>query len=415
MVYRCKGLIVHPNSKNGLSIRVAAFEIDGVVCGVRSAGTNSAGETWSCAINAATKNGLSISATGEGSTRQQAVEIAVSVFCTKPIFISSIRSESQDDGHLQTVVAIGQSVDSGRAGLGRFVSKDLETGLVVAAIRAANHAGLLKADYRANNQQALRCWSQSLVEELIESLELENTTDLQRLEAECIVLEHTNRVASAAVLTAANHPKPTSILSLFDTSAWLFDSNGRRRDSYTDTDLWLAWYPGIENDELTVSEVMNSMPAAPESKIPWIVRLFENPESWIRFRGAVDLNDHDVLHVLLGRGLQDQDEAFVLGFAMGTAKRISKLEYWIFKFVLARIYPEPYRIPAFLQPAFDLGVQCGQQTGVRNLYRRALKDLQGLSLGEARKQAGIDMSVVRKFYELEQQKIPFTIASLRLP
>jgi hypothetical protein len=285
----------------------------------------------------------------------------------------------------------------------------------MAILRAVSHAALLKAAYRANHQKTLRGWSAALIRELSETFEIDAISDLQRLEAEGIALEHFNRVASAAVLTAANHPKPDSILSLFDTSAWLFDSQGRRRDAYTDTDLWLAWYPGVDNDELTVDEVIASLPAAPDSAIPWIVKLFENPQSWLRFRGAVDLEDHDIMHVLLGRGLQDQDEAFVLGFAMGTAKRVSWLEVRVFKFVLARLYPEPYSVPAFLQPAFDLGLRCGQETGVRNLYRRPLKELRALTLGDARHQAGIDMQVVRKYYELEQQQIPFTIASLRLP
>jgi hypothetical protein len=239
--------------------------------------------------------------------------------------------------------------------------------------------------------------------------------EIQQLLTESLLLESFNKVASAAVITASNHPRPETILSLFDTSVWLFDSDGLRRDSYTDTNLWLAWYPGVNNDELTVDEVIQSMPAAPDFAIPWIVKLFENPTSRLRFRGAVDLEDHDVLHVLLGRGLQDQDEAFVLGFAMGTAKSISSIETAIFKFILTRLYPEPYRIPNFLKPAFDLGLQCGKETGHKKLYKQNLKQLRHLPLGEARKQAGIDMSTVKSYYQREQERIPFTIASLRLP
>ena len=156
-------------------------------------------------------------------------------------------------------------------------------------------------------------------------------------------------------------------------------------------------------------------PTTPASKIPWIVRLFESPTSWCRFRGAVDLEDHDVLHVLLGRGLQDQDEAFVLGFAMGTAKQVSWLEYKIFQFALSRLYPEPYRIPRFLHPAFQLGVKCGQATGARDLYKRPLKRLRSLSICEARREAKIDPHVLRDFFRQEQLAIPITIASLRLP
>ena len=127
------------------------------------------------------------------------------------------------------------------------------------------------------------------------------------------------------------------------------------------------------------------------------------------------MEDHDVLHVLLGRGLQDQDEAFVLGFAMGTAKKVSWLQYHIFQYTLSRLYPEPYRIPRFLHPAFQLGVKCGQLTGARDLYKRPLKNLRSFSIQEARREAGIDSEVLREFYRREQLAIPITIASLRLP
>ena len=355
---------------------------------------------------------------GSGQTLDAAVAGAVATICHKPITARSSQNKSIH-GRQRVVVHVTEIAnESSRAGVGRYELQEDDTrliALVVATIRAASHAGLLRAAYRANNQKILRNWACELMQSLSETLEVSSLPEINRLEAEGQILESMNRVASAAVITASNHPRPETILSLFDTSAWLFDAQGRRRDSYTDTDLWLAWYPGIENDELTVNEVINSMPAAPESKIPWIVKLFENPESWIRFRGAVDLEDHDVMHVLLGRGLQDQDEAFVIGFAMGTAKKVSWFQYWVFKFVLARLYPEPYRIPRFLQPAFNLGVQCGQDTGARDLYRHELKALRKLPLREARRQAQIDMSVVRSYYEQEQQRIPFTIASLRLP
>ncbi len=369
--------------------------------------------SFACEIEALTRDGRVELARALSDSLQQAVIDAVSYFCVQQLSLLRCSRVEQDGGLLQFRVAIEGS--DGKSGVGRFVSHDAAIGLTIATLRAASHAGLLKAAYRANNQQQLRIESKALVAELAEILEWDTSDPIRQLEAQAAVLEHLNRVASAAVVTAVNYPKPESILSLFDTSAWLFDAHGRRRDSYTETNLWLAWYPGVDNDDECLGRVVDSLPAAPSIKIPWIVRLFENPESWIRFRGAVALEDHDIMHVLLGRGLQDQDEAFVLGFAMGTAKRVSMLQYWVFKWVLARLYPEPYRIPSFLQPAFDLGVECGRETGNRDLYRQPLRELRELSLGEARRSAGIDMRVVRKYYELEQQRIPFTIASLRLP
>ncbi len=361
---------------------------------------------------------------GEGDTMLSAITAAVSLICRKPLQIISQRIRKFDSTYQcvvvvseQTPVAKSSAIGASGAtqGAGRALADREEFAWTQAIILAANHAGLLSRDYRANHQKELRNWASELANEISLLASDKVTPESSTIEAEGLILDYLNRAASAAVITAVNHPKPETILSLFDTSAWLYDRHGRHRDSYTDTDLWLAWYPGIDNDELTVDDVIRSMPAAPATAIPWIVKLFENPNSRLRFRGAIDLEDHDVMHVLLGRGLQDQDEAFVLGFAMGTAKKISRLEYHVFKFLMARVYPEPYRIPSFLQPAFDIGVRCGQQTGVKDLYKHGLKDWRGLKLGEARRRAGIDMTVLREHFQIEQQEIPFTIASLRLP
>ncbi len=361
----------------------------------------------------------SIELIGRGETLESAIADAISGLCIRPIQINHSRQLQQNDGCYQCVVTVGESLtgdasSSPREGAGRYVSRTIELGLAVAAIRAANHAGVLKLEFRAKHQKMLRHCSQELVDELTEVLALGSLGKQKRLEADSVTLDHLNRVASAAVVTAANSPQPKSILGLFDTSAWLYDSQGRKRPSFTDTQLWFAWYPGLDEPDRIVDAVIRSMPATPSSKIPWIVRLFENPESWIRFRGAVDLEDHDVLHVLLGRGLQDQDEAFVLGFAMGTSKRVRWWEYYFFQFLIARIYPEPYRIPRFLHPAFILGVKCGCETGNKDLFKASLKRLKSLTIAEARREAGIDPQVLRGYYRQEQIAIPITIASLRL-
>ena len=51
--------------------------------------------------------------------------------------------------------------------------------------------------------------------------------------------------------------------------------------------------------------------------ISWLVWLIENPKSPFHLHGAVTLRDHDHIHVLLGRGQANDDEAFVIGFTMG--------------------------------------------------------------------------------------------------
>lgn len=409
-------------NETATTIRVAALSILDVQMKDESG-------AYRCSLQIRLKHGEQQSFVAEAETREEAAAKTLSQICVSPLQIVDFR-QGPETGAASSTLGLNQYVviveerekvrESLRAGAGRFISHDFAYGLVIAALRAASHAGLLKAAYRANNQKFLRSLAHELVDEQLEALGSDTVaklalSDYARLEAEAIALEHLNQAASAAVVTATNHPRADSILSLFDTSAWLFNKQGQRRDAFTETQLWLAWYPGVENDHLVLGDVIDSMPVAPDIKIPWIVRVFENPKGWIRFRGAVDLEDHDVLHVLLGRGLQDQDEAFVVGFAMGTAKRTSPIQFRVLRFALTYLYPEPYRVPKYLQPAFNLGFQCGKETGAKDLYKRSLKDLRNMSIGDARKEAGIDISVVLKYYEKEQQEIPFTIASLRLP
>lgn len=88
--------------------------------------------------------------------------------------------------------------------------------------------------------------------------------------------------------------------------------DGRATGGAVRPPTWRTWCPGLDNDDLTLRDALTTLPAAPPTAIPWIVRLFENPQGWLRLHGAVNLRNHDMIHVLLGRGLLGQDEAFVI-------------------------------------------------------------------------------------------------------
>ena len=354
-------------------------------------------------------------ASGLGKDLLAAISTTVQSLCTNKV---EFRFEERDchGGRIQWV-AHCQALEHHefQFGLGKSISDNPTIGATHAALKAANHAGQLKAAYRSNNQKQLRQIASQTLSELESVLCSERIAPRQTAEAEYLLIESLNRAASSAVIVSSNHPRRDSVLSLYDTSAWLYDSSGNKRESLLRTDHWLAWYPGLENDSLTVEEIVDSMPAVAASKIPWIIKILENPESPFRFRGAVSLRDHDVLHVLLGRGLQDQDEAFVIGFAMGTAKKASPIQRRVLRFVLGRVYPEPYRIPTSLLPAFDLGFACGRETGTKGLYKLKLDSLLGNSVRQARIECGIDTDVLKRYFRAEQRRIPMTIASVRLP
>jgi hypothetical protein len=177
---------------------------------------------------------------------------------------------------------------------------------------------------------------------------------------------------------------------------------------------WTDWNPGLDNDHLTLGEVLGSLPAAPPDAIPWQVRLLENPSSPIAFPGAISLERHDALHALLGRGLSNQDEAFVIGFTMGAARKIRGWHFSLFRFLATRIYPKAYRFKQSDLISFDLGFAQGQQGTARDVHLAPFETRGGNTLREIRRELGIDIQSLHAAYRMEAIHLPHTSASRRL-
>ena len=79
-----------------------------------------------------------------------------------------------------------------------------------------------------------------------------------------------------------------------------------------------------------------------QGQIHWFVWLLENPSSPISLTGAVDLYNHDIIHILLNRGMEVKDEAMVIGFTMGNSKSTSSWVRWLVEFCARYLYPEGY-------------------------------------------------------------------------
>ncbi len=112
---------------------------------------------------------------------------------------------------------------------------------------------------------------------------------------------------------------------------------------------WADWHIPLSAGQLTLRQGLASLAevGARQQEIPLLIRLMENPKYSLPgvtlFHGAVDLKAHDRIHILLGRGLLTEDEAFTIGFTMGSTKRVSRTEEWLFGLIARRLYPVPYR------------------------------------------------------------------------
>ncbi|ASP35086.1 hypothetical protein [Labrenzia sp. VG12] len=153
---------------------------------------------------------------------------------------------------------------------------------------------------------------------------------------------------------------------------------------------WRHWNPGLDNDHLTLEEVLRSLPAAPPDAIPRIIRLIENPSSPVALPGAITLARHDAVHVLLGRGLTTQDEAFVIGFTMGATQRLRTWQEKVFEFASVRLYPHPYAFSHEDLVSWRLGVAEGRQQGKIALEDFPFERAGHMKLGDLRKLTGVD-------------------------
>lgn len=179
---------------------------------------------------------------------------------------------------------------------------------------------------------------------------------------------------------------------------------------------WNQWNPGLDNQEKTLDDLLETLPGANPEEIGLLVRLLENPESPIALTGAVSLKRHDCIHAILGRGLLPQDEAFVIGFTMGTAKEdLSPVETFLFKKIARYLYPTNYRLSDKNLVAYNLGVEAGKLCPVYKMYQYPLEEWGSKTLGMIRNELGIDVEFLKSVYERERALLQGTKASLRLP
>ena len=129
------------------------------------------------------------------------------------------------------------------------------------------------------------------------------------------------------------------------------------------------------------------------STIHWFVWLLENPKSPISLTGAIDLYNHDIIHILLDRGMLNRDEAMVIGFTMGNSETTSSWVRWLFEFCARYLYPESYRFNEYDLLEFERGFAYGYTRSRRNIHLVKF-DVQR-DIEEIRKEWGIELINIR--------------------
>jgi hypothetical protein len=142
--------------------------------------------------------------------------------------------------------------------------------------------------------------------------------------------------------------------------------------------------------------------------VPLIIQLIENPKYNILgiFPGRAHLHTHDCIHILLGRGLLVKDEAFVIGFTMGSSHRMTTLREKLFLFCSRYLYPAEYRFNQDDATVFKNGVHLAQIHPPLNLAHIDFEKYLDLPLREIRKKIGLDTLLIRAYYNTEKRTYP---------
>lgn len=155
-----------------------------------------------------------------------------------------------------------------------------------------------------------------------------------------------------------------------------------------------------------------------QADVPLLVQLIENPRfdlpGFDIFHGATDLATHDQIHMLLGRGLLAKDEAFVIGFTMGSTDRVSQTEETLYGFFARFLYPRSYRFSEEDLRVFRDAVRLGFVSDCQPLHQADYAPLQQMTVAQARAALGIEEDLLRAYYAIEARRYPNSPESQRL-
>lgn len=187
-----------------------------------------------------------------------------------------------------------------------------------------------------------------------------------------------------------------------------------KRISYED------WHIPFRKDEISLREAHEflQLVGAGQQEIPLMIQLVENPRYRMPgitlFHGAVDLRQHDFIHLVLGRGLLPKDEAFAIGFTMGSTNKVSTSEEALFSWISQRLYPEVYKFHDDEIKVFKDAVKLASISECLPLDEVDFAPLLDRSLAEVRREIGLEYDLLLAYFAIEKRRFPDARESQRL-
>lgn len=180
----------------------------------------------------------------------------------------------------------------------------------------------------------------------------------------------------------------------------------KKKEKERQLELATNWHHPLSKDFDVLHKVLDTMKdfKLAQEDVPLIIKLTENPNYFTSklFTGAVELFSHDCIHVLLGRGLLPKDEAFVIGYTMGSGKKMSRWRRNLFLWVSKYLYPEGYKFKEEERYIFYSGVMAGSKCET-DLSKVDFSKLTQYKIQELRHLLGIDRKLLKCYYCAEKK------------
>ena len=180
------------------------------------------------------------------------------------------------------------------------------------------------------------------------------------------------------------------------------------------------WQVPMDRDEITLRAANNELARvkARQYEIPLMVQLVENPKFHLPgfrlFHGAVDLRQHDFIHIVLGRGLLPMDEAFTIGFTMGTTNKVTTTEEKLYSLISKYFYPKVYKFDDCDIAIFKDAVRLGYISNCVALDEFDFSPYMETRLRDLREILRLEKDLLVAYYKIEKQRYPDSKASQRL-
>jgi hypothetical protein len=195
---------------------------------------------------------------------------------------------------------------------------------------------------------------------------------------------------------------------------------GRKAPATSQGDEWRRWHVPLAKGEMTLADAHRTLQpiALQQRDVPLLVQLVENPRFDLPgieiFSGATDLRKHDYLHIVLGRGLLPKDEAFVLGFTMGSTNRVGEVEETLFTLIARYAYPKTYRFDDEDVAVYKDAIRLAYVSDCRALAEVDFDPMLHWPLGRIRSEIGVEEDLLRAYYAIEARRYLKSVESQRL-